>query len=316
MDSALGVLLLLAGAAGLLAFALDARARQRALGRRVDVITPTRLPQVSQGEPGLASARLTRALIGLRSLFTFHMRRSWGVSANPLYLLVAGVAGAAAIWLLGRVAHHLSGYVIAIGAAGGFFLLPRIILMREQHRSDVRFADLLPDAIDMVVRIVRAGLPVDGAIRAVGQEADPPLSTVFAKIADQTEIGMPLDEALAKTSELVGNPDFRFFAVAVALQQSTGGNLAATLETLSQIIRRRRAVRLKARAATAEVKISAIVLGSIPFFVTGALLLVAPNYLDPLFADPRGNIILGLALFGLLLAGMIMRAMIRNSLRI
>ncbi len=126
---------------------------------------------------------------------------------------------------------------------------------------------------------------------------------------------MPLDQAMAKTSEAVGNPDFRFFAVAVALQQSTGGNLAVTLETLSQIIRKRRAVRLKARAATAEVRISAIVLGAIPFFVTGALLFAAPTYLDPLFADPRGNIILGLAVLGLLLAGLTMRAMIRNSLR-
>jgi tight adherence protein B len=92
--------------------------------------------------------------------------------------------------------------------------------------------------------------------------------------------------------------------------------LTATLATLSQIIRRRRAVRLRAGAATAEVRLSAIVLGSIPFFVMGALLVVAPNYLDPLFADRRGNIILGAAFFALLLAGVTMRAMIRNSLRI
>jgi tight adherence protein B len=311
VDSALGGLLVLAGGAGLLALALAVRAREHALGRRVNAIMRAPLRRVSPGEPGPA-----RALIGLRSLFTFRMRRSWGVSANPLYLLLAGLVAAEAIWMLGRVAHHLSGYVLASGAAGGFFLLPRIILMREQRRSDAQFAELLPDAIDMVVRIVRAGLPVGPAIRTVGQEADPPLSTMFAKIADQVEIGVPLDEAIARTSDAVGNPDFRFFAVAVALQQSTGGNLAATLETLSQIIRRRRAVRLRAGAATAEVRISAIVLGSIPFCVTAALLLVAPDYLDPLFADPRGNVILGLALFGLLLAGVTMRAMIRNSLRI
>jgi tight adherence protein B len=174
----------------------------------------------------------------------------------------------------------------------------------------------LPDAIDMVVRVVRAGLPVGVAIRTVGQEAEPPLSTVFVKIADQADIGRPLGQALATTSETVGNPDFRFFAVAVALQQATGGNLTATLETLSEIIRRRRAVRLKARAATAEVRISGIVLGAIPFVVAGALLMVAPTYLAPLFADPRGNIILGLALLGLLLAGITMRAMIRNSLMV
>jgi tight adherence protein B len=310
MGSALGLLLVFAGAAGLLALALASRAREHALGRRVDLIAPAPSSAVSPGRPGPG-----RALMGVRSLFAFRMRRSWGVSANPLSLLLAGVLAAIVIWMLGRLAHHLSGYAIAIGAGVGFVLLPRFILMREQRGADTQFAELLPDAIEMVVRIVRAGLPVGPALRTVGQQANPPLSTMFAKIADQIEIGVPLGEAMARTSDLVGNPDFRFFAVAVALQQSTGGNLATTLETLSQIIRRRRAVRLRARAATAEVRISAIVLGSIPFFVTGALLLVAPNYLDPLFADPRGNVILGLALLGLLLAGLMIRAMIRNSLR-
>ena len=163
---------------------------------------------------------------------------------------------------------------------------------------------------------MRAGLPIGNAIRTVGQEANPPLNRAFAAIADQTDIGMPLDQAMQTTSAQIGNPDFRFFAVAVSLQQATGGNLAETLETLSHIIRKRRAVRLKARAATAEVRISAIVLGAVPFFVTGALLLVAPSYLDPLLKDPRGNIILGLAIFDLFLAGITMRAMIRHSLMV
>ncbi|MGC2415439.1 MAG: type II secretion system F family protein [Stellaceae bacterium] len=316
MTSFLGVVMMLAATSSLLALVLGARARSRALGRRVDAIAHSSLPMVSPGAAASASTEPARALVWLRSLFTFRMRRSWGVSANPLYLLAAGVVGAAAIWMLGRLAHHLPAYVLATGAAGGFFLVPRFILVREQHRSDAKFAELLPDAIDMVVRIVRAGLPVSAAIRTVGHEADPPLRNIFANIADQIEIGVPLDEAMAKTSEAVGNLDFRFFAVAVALQQSTGGNLAATLEPLSQIIRGRRAVRLKAGAAIAEVKMSAIVLGAIPFFVVGALLFTAPRYLDPLFADPRGNVILGLVLLCLLLAGLTTRAMIRRSLRV
>jgi tight adherence protein B len=312
----LGILLLIAGSAGLLGLALAERTRERALGRRIEVITRASVRKVSAGHSGLGSSLLGRAHVGPRALFTFRMRRSWGVSANPFYLLVAAVVGAAAVWLLGRtVADYLPGYVIATGAAGGFFLLPRIILSWQQRRSDAQFAELLPDAVDMVVRVVRAGVPVGAAIRTVGQEANPPVGTMFAKIADQVEIGMSLGEAMAKTSEIVGNPDFRFFAVAVALQQSTGGNLAATLETLVDIIRRRRAVRLKAQAATAEVRISAIVLGSIPFCVAGALLLVAPGYLAPLFADPRGQVILGSALLGLLLAGLTIRTIMRNALR-
>jgi tight adherence protein B len=203
MDSALGVLLVVAADAGLLVLALSALTRERALGRRVEAIMRASAREVSPGGQGSASTWPARALIGLRSLFTFRMRRSWGVHANPFHLLMAGVVAAAAVWFLGRVAHHLPGYVIAIAAAGGFFLLPRIILMREQHRSDAQFAELLPDAIDMVVRIVRAGLPVGPAIRTVGQEANPPLNSIFAKIADQIEIGVPLDDAMGRTSEVV-----------------------------------------------------------------------------------------------------------------
>ena len=189
-----------------------------------------------------------------------------------------------------------------------------MLLNREQHRADAQFSELLPDTVDMVVRMVRAGLPVGGAIRTAGTEAEPPLSTVFSGIADLAEIGMPLSEALTKTTEAVGNADFSFFGVAVALQQSTGGNLAATLETLSEIVRRRRAVRLKARAATAEIRVSAIVLACIPFFIVGALLMVSPGYLEPLISDPRGNLIVGVAALSLLLGGLTMRAMMRAAM--
>jgi tight adherence protein B len=137
---------------------------------------------------------------------------------------------------------------------------------------------------------------------------------VFNSIANLADIGVPLAEALATTGETVGSPDFRFFGVAVALQQATGGNLAATLETLSEIIRKRRAVRLKARAATAEIRVSAIVLGAIPFFIVGVLLVVSPAYLQPLISDPRGNIIVGAALLALLLAFLTMRTMMRTAM--
>jgi tight adherence protein B len=313
MVASIAALFLLLGGATILAVALGARTRQRALVRRVDLIAR---PAVRRPAPLGLSAWWKRGLDGLRSLFTFRMRRSWGVSASPIYLAAAGLGAAAAVWTLTLTVVHLPGYASAIGAAGGFLALPRFVLFRQQRRADRQFAELLPDAIDMVVRVVRAGLPVGVAMRTVGQEAEPPLSTVFVKIADQTDIGLPLDQALATTSDAVGNPDFRFFAVAVALQQATGGNLTVTLEALGQIIRKRRAVRLKAGAATAEVRISGIVLGAIPFVVTGLLLMVAPDYLAPLFADPRGNIILGMAVLGLSLAGITMRAMIRNSLMV
>jgi tight adherence protein B len=135
---------------------------------------------------------------------------------------------------------------------------------------------------------------------------------VFATIADQLKIGVPIEEAFDTSSRQIGLPDFRFFTVAVALQYSTGGNLTATLESLSDILRKRRATRLKAKAATGEIRITAYTLGGIPFLTTGALLILDPTYLTPLWTDPRGHMILGIAGGGLFLSYFSMRMMMRS----
>ena len=307
--------LLFVGGLIVLAFVLTRQSRDQELERRVGKMVGN--PSTAEGSMAITSgSTLSRSLNRrVRSLFAYRLARTWGVTANSPFLLTAALVAAVALGGLAELVLHLPGYITLIAAAGGFFLIPRLLIKREQRRAEAQFSDLLPDAIDMVVRMVRAGLPVGPALRIVGDEADPPLSTVFTGIANLADIGIPLADALATTGEAVGSPDFRFFGVAVALQQATGGNLAATLETLSEIIRKRRAVRLKARAATSEIRISAIVMGAIPFFIVGALLVVSPGYLEPLISDPRGNFIVGGALLCLFLAFMTMRTMMRTALR-
>jgi len=310
----IALVLMLASGSCVFAAALSEQSRDQALKRRVDELAPEKR---GPGRRKL-TARLRAAARALdrnvRALFAYRMFRSWGVSTKSVYLLLAGGFAGAGSWGVASIALHLPNFVAWSAGAIGFFLLPRLLLNRDQHRADAQFSELLPDTIDMVVRMVRAGLPVSAAIRTVSVEAEPPLKKIFSEIADLAEIGLPLAEALTKTTEAVGNPDFSFFGVAVALQQSTGGNLAVTLETLSEIVRRRRAVRLKARAATAEIRVSAIVLACIPIFIVGALLIVSPEYLEPLLSDPRGNLIVGTALLSLLLAGLTMRAMMRTAM--
>jgi tight adherence protein B len=313
MSQSFIVILLLWGGIAMLGAAFLGRQNERNLAGRLDLLKGTPAQRRTVAEPDPVARWQSRALDAVQAMFVFRMRRDWGVSHRPVFLLTVGLAAVVCVWLFNRFAMHVP-YLGVLGGGAAFFIVPRLVVMREQRRSDRQFSELLPDAIDMVVRIVRAGMPVGAAVRTVGQEATPPLSTVFARVADQASIGVPFDEALTRIAASIGNADFRFFAVAVALQQLTGGNLAATLESLSTIIRRRRAVILKAHAATAEVRMSAIVLGAIPFVVTGALLLVAPNYLDPLFQDSRGNVILGMAVFLLVAAALSMRTMIKNAL--
>jgi tight adherence protein B len=235
------------------------------------------------------------------------------LSAPAAFAIAA--AGGGGTWLVLRELMHLPVWSVGAAAAAMALLMPRLLMMQQQRRADARFTEYFPDAIDMVVRMVRSGLSVGVAVRTVGAEAAEPVAQIFKRAADRSEIGVPLEEALSTVSEEIGLADFRFFAVTIALQRTTGGNLARTLETFGEIIRKRRAVRLKAVAATAEVRISAIVLGAIPFVVVGMLSIVNPGYLEPMASDPRGNVLLGSALLFLLLGGLSMRWLIRSGMR-
>jgi tight adherence protein B len=248
----------------------------------------------------------------LRAVFSVGLARTWGTRAAPLVLLVAWAGGACVTWLALRSGLHMSTWVSLAGALAASFLAPRSLLKREQSQADYKFMESFPDAIDMIIRMLRAGVPISGAVRSVGDEAPPPIDAVFTNLADQMAIGITFEDALTVGARRVGLPDFQFFAVAVTLQRATGGNLASTLEILSDIMRKRRAMRMKARATTGEVRMSAYVLAGIPFFVIGGLLFMTPDYLQPLISDPRGNVIIAVAV-GNLLAGLwIMRRMLRS----
>lgn len=248
----------------------------------------------------------------VRRFFTVGHPYSWGMTTGSVRLFTtAAAAGAVTIFGTGTLLAWpgwLSG-TIAIAIA---FALPRTILLRQQNQAEQEFSELFPDAVVAISRMLRAGLPITTAVRSVSQESPPPVSAVFAAISDQVDIGTPIEEALDASSRDVGLPDFRFFAVAIVLQHLTGGNLAATLEILADIIRRRRAVRLKARATTAEIRVSGYVLAGIPFLVIGALMLIQPGYLAPLVTDPRGQFILAAAVASLAAGGLTMRQMMRS----
>jgi tight adherence protein B len=250
----------------------------------------------------------------IRRAYLWGFGRRWGISWSGWRLatmgLVAGMAGFSIVAAL-----SVPYFIAAMVGIAVFYFGPRTLGAIRQGRVEKEFMALFPDVLDMTIRMLRAGLPVTAAVRAVGNEDFPPVSKIFAEIADKTDIGIPFETALGETSTRIGMADFRFFAVAVSLQRSTGGNLAATLEILSSIIRQRRTVRLKARSATAEVRMSAIVLGGIPIAISGILVLVQPAYLLPLITDVRGNIILGLAVTSMLLGFLTMRQMLRSVTR-
>jgi tight adherence protein B len=206
--------------------------------------------------------------------------------------------------------------VLAAPLGGAAALAAAASLLRfAQTRYQNRFLDAFPDALDLIARAVRAGLPVLDSMEVASREIRYPIGAEFRKIMDEMHIGGEIEEALQNAADRVRVPDFRFFVVAISLQRRTGGHLAETLGNLSNIIRRRKEVRLKAKALTAEARASALVLTLFPFVVGAGLCFVARPLMEPLWLDPRGRFMVGLALVSLMLGSAVMRLMIRRALR-
>lgn len=307
--------LLLVSGAALTGVLLMSRAARREMTRRVNLVLVEGKVLV-RGPAGALQVASRRAGETLRGLFSVAMPYLWGTHSTGIVLLAMGTVAGIVMWLLALKMLHFSHWAALLVAAATFFLVPRFRLRMEQRRSELQFMDLFPDTIDMVVRMLRAGMPVTAAIRSVGREAPSPVREVFAELADQVEIGIPFEDALNLAGEKIGLGDFRFFSVAVSLQRTSGGNLVTTLETMSDIIRKRRATRLKAKSATAEVRMSTYILAAIPFLVIGGLAVLSPAYLSPLVNDPRGNVILGAAIGMLGLGFLTMRQMMRSATRV
>ena len=151
------------------------------------------------------------------------------------------------------------------------------------------------DAIDLMVRALRSGLPISEAIVGAGQEIGDPVGTELSTVEGGMKMGRDLDSLLWDIAKRIDAPELRFFIIALSVQRETGGNLAETLANLSDLLRRRRMMQQKVRAMSSEARASTMILGSLPFVVTGILLLTSPTYIRIMFTDPRGLMLTGLA---------------------
>ena len=190
---------------------------------------------------------------------------------------------------------------LMFGIALGLFI-PHWLIGRMGKKRIARFVALFPEAIDLMVRALRAGLPITEAIVNAGQEIGDPIGVEFRGIEAGMRLGRDLDSLLWDIAKRIDVSEFRFFIIALSVQRETGGNLAETLNNLSLVLRGRRAMRAKARAMASEARASTAILGSLPILVTIMLMFTSPTYISPLFTDVRGLILLGIAV-GMLLSG-------------
>ncbi len=175
--------------------------------------------------------------------------------------------------------------------------LPHMVTGYMGNKRIKKFTAVFPEAIDTMVRGIRSGLPITEAIAAVGREMPDPIGTEFHRISDGIRLGKSLEASMWEVAQRIDTAEFRFLIIAMAIQKETGGNLAETLGNLSDLIRRRRQLRLKIKAMSSEAKASAMIIGSLPFIMFTLLLVVNPDYVLMLTREAKGKVMLGGGLF-------------------
>jgi tight adherence protein B len=223
-------------------------------------------------------------------------------------------------WTLGQYATFcagLSGVVFTLMLLKGFpFLLalflgllvgiglPHMMVGKMVKRRMKKFLARFPDAIELLVRGLRSGLPISETLGVVGSEVPDPVGGEFRSVADRMRIGRTMEQALQESADKLNTPEFQFFVITLAIQRETGGNLAETLGNLADVLRKRLQMKLKINAMSSESKASAYIIGSLPFIVFGLIWWINPGYMGTFFTDTRliiaacgGGVWMGIGVF-------------------
>jgi tight adherence protein B len=222
-------------------------------------------------------------------------------------IIVCGVLLAACVWI---TAPNLPIVVPLLALFVGIFGLPRWILSRMTKRRQYKFTDEFANAIDVIVRGVKSGLPLAECLAIIARESPQPVAGEFTELVDQQRVGVPLAEAFERMMVRMPMPEVRFFAIVISIQQQAGGNLSEALGNLSGVLRDRKRLQAKVRALSAEAKASAAVLGSLPFVVMILVYITTPSYIMLLWTTQFGQFLLVAAGFWMMCGMLVMRKMI------
>jgi tight adherence protein B len=224
------------------------------------------------------------------------LRTGWSMSLGT-YAMMCGIS---ALFFTGLFIYLELMLALAIPAAIILGLLvPHFIVSYGCRRRAKKFTALFPDAIGLMVRGIKSGLPIAETFVVVGQEIGEPVGTEFRRVSDQIRLGQQMDQALWDAAKRVDTAEIKFLVVSLSVQKETGGNLAETLENLETVLRRRRQMKLKVRAMASEARASAAIIGSLPFITLAILSGINRPYIARLFETDLGNKMLAGAAFAM-----------------
>lgn len=229
------------------------------------------------------------------------------VTPTQFYLMSVGVGIGSFLAALMLGASLLIGLGIAFALAFG---LPRWVLGYVIKRRKNKFLDELPNSLDVMVRSIKSGLPLNDALKLIAQEGQEPVKGEFRKVVEAQAVGLSIPEAVARMYQSFPMQELNFFSIVIAIQSQAGGNLSEALANLSKVLRERRKMKQKIAAVSMEAKASAAIIGSLPFIVALLVYLTSPDYIKILFTDPRGHFIIGFSGIWMSVGIIIMRNMI------
>ncbi|NQW02283.1 MAG: type II secretion system F family protein [Rhodospirillales bacterium] len=227
------------------------------------------------------------------------------VSTYFVFSAILGLGSALGYLVLGYPPMGAIAVALIMGLA-----VPKLVIMRMASKRQAKFTKHFAEAIEIVVRGIRSGLPVNECFNVVAREFEAPLGEEFRLLVEGQNLGMSLDDLMAKGIARIPTSEYKFFAIVIQIQRQTGGNLADTLSNLSGVLRDRKKMRDKARAMAGEAIASAGIIGSLPFAVAILLSLVNPKYLMVLFTEETGQYLVAFGLFWMFLGSMVMKKMI------
>lgn len=219
-------------------------------------------------------------------------------NVTPAFFWAASAASGIVLGIVGLVVQSGADnplFMYLIGAMSfvvGFLGLPRWIVGMLVAGRQKKFSNQLADAIDIIVRGVKSGLPLGQCLRIIAAESPEPLRAEFQALVDSQAMGVPLDQSLQRMYDRMPLPEVNFFSIVLVIQQKTGGNLSESLGNLSNVLRARKLMKEKVKALSSEAKASAMIIGSLPIVVMMMVYFTRPSYIMILFTDPMGHLIL------------------------